>query len=31
MDFDIDKNGALNFVGDVMQEAQFALIDGLCK
>jgi hypothetical protein len=26
MDFDTDKNGVVDFVGDVMQEAQFALI-----
>ena len=31
MDFDIDKNGKVDFVGDVIQEAKFALITGLCK
>ena len=31
MDFDIDKNGLVDFVGDVMQEARFALIMGKCK
>jgi len=31
MDFDIDRNGAVDLVGDVIQEAKFALIPGLCK
>jgi hypothetical protein len=31
MDLDIDKNGVLNFTGDVIQVAKFGLIAGLCK
>ena len=31
MDFDTDKNGVVDFVGDVMREAQFTLITGQCK
>jgi syndecan 4 len=30
-DFDIDGNNNLDFVGDVIWEAKFALITGLCK
>jgi hypothetical protein len=31
MDFDIDRNGAVNFTGDVTREGGFARIAGLCK
>ena len=31
MDFDINKEGVVDFVGDVVREAKFALITGLCK
>jgi len=31
VDFDINRNGAVNFTGDVTQEATFARIAGLCR
>ena len=31
MDLGIDGNGAVNFTGDVTQEATFARIAGLCR
>jgi hypothetical protein len=31
MDFDLNKDGITNFVGDVVQEAKFATVAGLCK
>jgi len=30
-DFDIDGNNVINFTGDVIQEAKFGLLPGLCK
>jgi hypothetical protein len=30
-DFDLDGNDTLNFPGDVIQEAKFGLVTGLCK
>jgi hypothetical protein len=31
MDFDINGDGFVDFVVDVIQEAKFALIPGLCQ
>jgi hypothetical protein len=31
VDFDLDRNCTIDFVGDVIQEARFAINPGLCK